>query len=68
MWFLTGEQVLFPNLVWLKDNMIMRPEELEVYKIVDSSDEVLQAIANFEQELEQGQHMHIKATTDDFSI
>ena len=51
-----------------KDNMIMRPEELEVYKIVDSSDEVLQAIANFEQELEQGQHMHIKATTDDFSI
>lgn len=51
-----------------KDNMIMRPEELEVYKIVDSADDVLQAILNFEQELEQGQHLHIKAVTDDFSI
>lgn len=37
-----------------KDNMIMRPEELEVYKIVDSPDAVLQAILDFE--------------TDDFSI
>lgn len=27
-----------------KDNMIMRPEELEVYKIVDSPDAVLQAL------------------------
>lgn len=51
-----------------KDNMIMREEELEVYKIVDSSEEVLQAILDFEKELEQGQHMHIKAITDDFSI
>ncbi len=51
-----------------KDNMIMREEELEVYKIVDSSDEVLQAILDFEKELEQGQHLHIKAITDDFSI
>ena len=31
-----------------KDNMIMRPEELEVYKIVDSPDAVLQAILDFE--------------------
>lgn len=51
-----------------KDNMIMRSEELEVYKIVDSSDAVLQAIFDFEQELKQGQHIHIKAITDDFSI
>lgn len=51
-----------------KDNMIMRPEELEVYKIVDSPDAVLQAILDFEQELKVGQHLHIKAITDDFSI
>lgn len=51
-----------------KDNMILRPEELEVYKIVESADGVLQAISDFEQELKHGQHSHIKATTDDFSI
>lgn len=51
-----------------KDNMVMRPEELEVYKIVDSADGVLQAILDFEKELKQGQHLHIKAITDDFSI
>lgn len=33
-----------------KDNMIMRPEELEVYKIVDNADGVLQAILDFEKE------------------
>lgn len=51
-----------------KDNMIMRPEELEVYKIVDSPNAVLQAILDFEHELQLGQHLHIKAITDDFSI
>lgn len=51
-----------------KDNMIMRPEELEVYKIVDNPEAVLRAISDFEKELKQGQHVHIKAITDDFSI
>ncbi len=51
-----------------KKNMILRPEELEVYKIVDSPDAVLQAILDFEHELKLGQHLHIKAVTDDFSI
>ena len=51
-----------------RDNMIMRPEELEVYKIVDSPDAVLQAILDFENELKQGQHLYVKAITDDFSI
>ncbi|MDD5415645.1 MAG: LOG family protein [Candidatus Daviesbacteria bacterium] len=51
-----------------KDNMILRPEELEVYKIVDSPDAVLQAILDFENELKQGQHLYVKAITDDFSI
>lgn len=51
-----------------KDNMIMRPEELEVYKIVGSADAVLQAILDFEQELKHGQHLNVKTITDDFSI
>lgn len=51
-----------------KDNMIMRPEELEVYKIVDSVEGVLQAILDFERELKEGQHLHVKAILDDFSI
>src|SRR3989344_3056416 len=34
-----------------KDNMIMRKEELEVYKIVDSPEGVLDAIVQFEEEL-----------------
>ena len=35
-----------------KDNMILRPEELEVYKIVESVDGVLQAVSDFEHELQ----------------
>ncbi len=50
-----------------KDNMIMRPEELEVYKIVDSPDGVLKAILDFEKELKEGQHLHMKAVADGFS-
>lgn len=51
-----------------KDNMIMRPEELEVYKITDTGTGVLQAILDFEQELKQGQHLYVQAVADDFSI
>lgn len=47
-----------------KDNMIMRPEELEVYKIVGSADAVLQAILDFEQELKHGQHLSVKTITE----
>lgn len=51
-----------------KDNMIMRPEELEVYKIVESPEATVKAILDFEHELQLGQHLHIKAVTNDFSI
>lgn len=51
-----------------KDNMMMRPEELEVYKIVDSPEAVLQAILEFEQELKEGQRSYVTTITDDFSI
>lgn len=46
-----------------KDNMLLRPQELEVYKIVDSPDEVLDAIKAFEEELERGEHQHALETS-----
>lgn len=49
-----------------KENMMLRPEELEVYKIVDSPQEVLEAIKQFEEELERGEHAHIKTTRTGF--
>ena len=52
----------------LKDNMLLRPHELEVYKIVDSPDEVLDAISDFEKELQSGKHRHLKTNGGEFSI
>lgn len=49
-----------------KENMLLRPEELEVYKIVDSPQEMLAAIKQFEEELERGEHQHIKTTRNGF--
>ncbi len=49
-----------------KENMMLRPEELEVYKIVNSPQEVLEAIKQFEEELERGEHKHIKITRNGF--
>lgn len=49
-----------------KENMMLRPEELEVYKIVDSPEEVLGAIKQFEEELERGEHPHIKTTRSEY--
>lgn len=51
-----------------KENMILTPEEQEVYKIVDSAEEVLTAIMQFEEELKKGQHQHIKTNKGSFSI
>lgn len=51
-----------------KENMSLRPEELKVFKIVDSPDEVLQAIKDFEIEIKRGEHGHLKTTKDDYSI
>ncbi len=50
-----------------KENMILTQEEQEVYKIVDTPEGVLQAIVEFEEELEKGQHQHIKTTRGDFT-
>lgn len=46
-----------------KENMLLRPEELKVYKIVDSPEEVIEAIKEFEEEINRGAHgKHLKTT------
>lgn len=51
-----------------QENMLITKEEKEVYKIVDTPDGVLEAILKFEQELEKGEHGHIKTTRGDFTL
>lgn len=46
----------------IEENMIIQPEELKVYKIVDSPEEVIQAIKEFEEELNRGENPGIKAS------
>lgn len=46
----------------LKKNLKSRPEESRVYKIVDSPEEVLIAIKEFEDEIQRGEHEHLKTT------
>lgn len=51
-----------------KENMLLRPEELKVYKIVDSPEEVLTAIKQFEEELARGEHNHVLRAERDFGL
>lgn len=52
-----------------KQTMKMRPEEFKVFKIVDSPEDVLEAIANFEKEIARGEHNHnLQATKSGFLI
>lgn len=51
-----------------RENMILTKEELEVYKIVSTPQQVLQAILEFERELKRGEHKHIKITTGQLGI
>ncbi len=51
-----------------KDNMLLRAEELEVFKIVETPEQVLDAIKQFEEEIEKGEHKHLQATKGDFSL
>lgn len=52
-----------------KENMALRPEELKVFKIVEDPEDVLQAIYDFECEIDNGEHDgHLKASTNGFSI
>lgn len=51
-----------------KENMMITKEEQEVYKIVGTPEGVLEAIVKFEEELEKGEHQHIKTTRGDFTL
>ena len=51
-----------------EENMLITKQEREVYKIVETPEGVLSAIVNFEEELEKGQHQHIKTTRGDFTL
>lgn len=52
-----------------RENMLLRKEEDKVYKIVDSPEGVLEAINEFEKEIEKGEHgEHLKASTEGFSL
>lgn len=51
------------------DNMLLRPEELKVFKIVDSPEGVLWAIKAFEDEIKKGEHgRHLKTSRGSYSI
>lgn len=47
-----------------RKNMRLRPEEMEVFKIVNSPEKALAAIVNFEEKFAKGKHDHIKITTE----
>ncbi len=51
-----------------KENMLLRPQEKKVYKIVSTPEEVLDAIKAFEEELERGEHNHEMGTNSDYSL
>ena len=49
--------------------MMIRPQEMKVFKIVESPEEVLEALREFEQEIENGEHSEIlKTTRNEYSI
>lgn len=50
------------------DNMLLRPEELAVFEIVDSPQGVVSAIKNFEKRLEQEAHWHEVSSEKPFRI
>ena len=50
------------------DNMLLRPEELAVFEIVDSPQGVVSAIKNFERRLEQETHWHEVSSEKPFRI
>lgn len=49
----------------LKKNLMLRPEEAKVYKIVDSPEGVLKAILKFEEEISKGLYKHIKTSREE---
>lgn len=53
----------------LRENLLVRPEELQVYKVATSPKEVLEALQNFEEEIEIGRHRELKMSAEkEYSI
>lgn len=52
----------------LEENMMLTKEEQEVYKIVSTPEQVLEAIVEFEEELRKREHRHLKTTRGELSI
>ncbi len=46
----------------LQKNLVLRPEEKRVYKIVSSPEGVLKAIKQFEDEIKQGKYQHLRTS------
>lgn len=51
-----------------RQNMLLRPEELKVFKVVDSPQQVVEAIKAFELSYRKGEHKHIKPSRNGFSL
>lgn len=47
-----------------RENMLLRPEELKVFKIVETPEQVLVAIKDFETELAKGEHKHMESSLE----
>jgi hypothetical protein len=45
-------------------NMRLRPEEMEVFKVVNSPEKVLVAIKHFEEKFGANKHNHVKVTAE----
>lgn len=51
-----------------EENMLLRDHDLEVLKVVDSPEQVLKAIIDFEEEILSGKHQHIESSKGILSI
>jgi uncharacterized protein (TIGR00725 family) len=47
-----------------QENMRLRPEEMDVYKVVNSPEKALAAIKGFEEKFGANNHMHVKVTSE----
>lgn len=52
----------------LKKNMMLRPEEIEVYKIANSPEGVLQTILFFEEEIKKGNYEYLKMSLENGKV
>lgn len=51
-----------------KKNMLLRPEELAVFKIVNSPEQVLEALKAFDEELSRGEHLNVVPTNNPSTV